>query len=90
MQQWTSTISPGAMRLPSIILAILALLAACVCITMRIFGFVLVFFVVLLNNVLPVESFAVPKSKVCKVGNGGDCLQCECKKPLQCYKNKCR
>ncbi|VDO27831.1 unnamed protein product [Haemonchus placei] len=34
-------------------------------------------------------AFNVP-SGMCKVGKGGDCMRCDCKKPFQCYKGQCR
>ncbi|XGW02501.1 hypothetical protein V3C99_014494 [Haemonchus contortus] len=53
---------------------------------MRLFSAIFAVFLVLLSTVV---AFNVP-SGMCKVGKGGDCMRCDCKKPFQCYKGECR
>ncbi|VDM76589.1 unnamed protein product [Strongylus vulgaris] len=44
----------------------------------------------LLSTAVTVNSFNVPPTGLCYVGVGGDCMRCDCNKPLKCYKGTCR
>ncbi|KAK6009252.1 hypothetical protein OSTOST_25846, partial [Ostertagia ostertagi] len=57
---------------------------------MRFLSVIIGVFLVLMSSVITVESFNVPPVGVCKTGKGGNCMRCDCNKPLSCYKGTCR
>ncbi|VDL70209.1 unnamed protein product [Nippostrongylus brasiliensis] len=56
---------------------------------MRFFTLLFTILAVLGTSIL-VSAFNVPPTGLCKVGSGGDCIRCDCNKPLSCYKGTCR
>ncbi|KHJ99463.1 hypothetical protein OESDEN_00542 [Oesophagostomum dentatum] len=57
---------------------------------MRLFTLVFAIAVIIASAALSVNAFVVPPTGICYVGTGENCLRCECKKPLKCYKAVCR
>ncbi|KJH41811.1 hypothetical protein DICVIV_12212 [Dictyocaulus viviparus] len=54
---------------------------------------IIMFFIIFLflhNCAVIVNSFNVPPTGLCYVGLNGDCMRCDCTKPLKCYRGTCR
>ncbi|KAJ1355228.1 hypothetical protein KIN20_012552 [Parelaphostrongylus tenuis] len=60
------------------------------CDQMKLYELFFVFIVVLLNRVVIMDSFNIPPKGMCWVEKNGDCMRCDCKKPLKCYRGTCR
>ncbi|VDM54002.1 unnamed protein product, partial [Angiostrongylus costaricensis] len=50
-----------------------------------VFSIVLTVFVSSIKN-----SFNVPPTGICWAEKDGDCMRCDCRRPLKCYKGTCR